>query len=82
MRVPNCNIVTIENIDELPSLPNSCAYRLLSRGEPLKWWHPLVSGDPQTVHTAGISMRKSDVISEHDVRIEQFIDNVNGLRII
>jgi uncharacterized cysteine cluster protein YcgN (CxxCxxCC family) len=79
---PNCNIVTVDNIKQLPSLPSSCAYRLLSNGEPLRWWHPLVSGDPETVHRAGISVRKRDAISEKNVRIEQFIDNITDLKII
>ncbi len=38
-------------------LPNTCAYRLLSENKPLPEWHPLVSGDKNTVHYAGISIR-------------------------
>lgn len=82
LMVPNCNIVTLENVQQLPSLPNSCAYRLLSKGEPLKWWHPLVSGDPKTIHKAGISVRKTHAISEQNVRLEQFIDNIDALKIL
>ena len=82
LMAPNCNVVTLENINSLPSLPSSCAYRLLWKGKPLKWWHPLVSGDPETVHSAGISVRKKDTLSEKKVRLEQFIDNIQSLKIL
>jgi uncharacterized cysteine cluster protein YcgN (CxxCxxCC family) len=55
--VPDCVILTPGTIDVLDYMPSTCAYRLLAAGEDLPWWHPLVSGDPESVHAAGISVR-------------------------
>lgn len=55
--VPHCVRVTPRLAREGDFLPDTCAYRLLARGESLRWWHPLVSGDPSTVHRAKISVR-------------------------
>ena len=50
-------LLTPQSLREITWLPPSCAYVRLARGLDLYWWHPLVSGDPETVHTAGISVR-------------------------
>ena len=54
---PECMVITRANLAELDYLPESCAYRLRAAGLPLPPWHPLVSGDPQSVHRAGVSVR-------------------------
>jgi uncharacterized cysteine cluster protein YcgN (CxxCxxCC family) len=56
-RVPDCLVLTPHQIARLRWLPKTCAYRLLSEGKDLHTWHPLVSGDPESVHRAGISVR-------------------------
>ena len=62
-KVPDCIKLTPGNIEDLQWMPKSCAYRRLSEGRPLAWWHPLVSGDPESVHAAGVSIR-GQTISE------------------
>ena len=56
-RVPDCVSLTPATVREVDWLPPSCAYRLIADGKNLAWWHPLVSGDPDTVHQAGVSVR-------------------------
>lgn len=63
--VPDCLVLTPENVAGLNWMPRTCAYRLLSEGKDLEWWHPLVSGDPDSVHRAGISVR-GKVVSERE----------------
>jgi uncharacterized cysteine cluster protein YcgN (CxxCxxCC family) len=61
--VPDCLILTPDSVGEMDWLPETCAYRRVAAGKDLAWWHPLISGDPETVHLAGISVR-GRVISE------------------
>lgn len=62
--VPNCIQLHVEKIPAYDWLPSTCAYRLRAGNEPLPLWHPLVSGDPQSVHDAGISIRGRSVSDE------------------
>lgn len=73
--VPDCIQLTPKNIDELSWLPPTCAYRLLSEGQELYWWHPLVSGDRDTVHHAGISVR-GRTVSEKGMAPEDLEDYI------
>jgi uncharacterized cysteine cluster protein YcgN (CxxCxxCC family) len=55
--VPDCVKLTPENVRELTWLPKTCAYRLVYEGRELFPWHPLISGDPESVHRANVSVR-------------------------
>jgi uncharacterized cysteine cluster protein YcgN (CxxCxxCC family) len=59
-----CVALTPEGAARWTWLPETCAYRRVAEGRPLEWWHPLVSGDPETVHRAGISLRGRAVVEE------------------
>ncbi len=64
-KVPDCLVLTAESTEAFEWLPASCAYRLLAHGNELPEWHPLITGDPDSVHEAGISVR-GKVVSEKD----------------
>jgi len=73
--VPNCIELDVDAVETLSWLPPTCAYRLIAEGLDLYWWHPLVSGDPASVHAAGVSVR-GRVVSEQDVAFEDWEDHV------
>jgi uncharacterized cysteine cluster protein YcgN (CxxCxxCC family) len=66
-KVPDCVKLTPENVTELAWIPTTCAYRRLAEGRGLAWWHPLVSGDPDTVAAVGVSAR-GRTFSENDIK--------------
>jgi uncharacterized cysteine cluster protein YcgN (CxxCxxCC family) len=55
--VPDCVVLSVGTVRGVDWLPKTCAYRLLAEGKDLFDWHPLISGDPESVHAAGISVR-------------------------
>jgi uncharacterized cysteine cluster protein YcgN (CxxCxxCC family) len=59
--VSDCIKLTPHNIETLPWMPLSCAYRRLHEGKDLPAWHPLVTGDPESVHAAGVSVRRQTI---------------------
>ena len=61
--VPDCIKLSPGNIEALEWMPASCAYRRLHEGKDLPHWHPLITGDPESVHPAGVSIR-GQTISE------------------
>ena len=63
--------LTPEAVRTLKWLPPTCAYRLLSEGKDLPEWHPLITGDPDTVHLAGISVRGRISASEEDLTLDE-----------
>jgi len=63
--VPDCVRLTPARLRTIDWLPDSCAYRLIDEGRPLPGWHHLVSGDRESIHRAGMSVR-GRTVSETD----------------
>ncbi|MBK8186051.1 MAG: YcgN family cysteine cluster protein [Cellvibrio sp.] len=74
-KVPDCVVMTPATVAETYWLPDTCAYRLLDEGLPLFDWHPLVSGDPESVHKAGMSVANK-VVAEESVDLDDLEDYV------
>lgn len=74
--VPECIVMTPGNIESHAYwMPETCAYRLLWQGKKLYDWHPLISGDPATVHAAGVSV-KGITIPEFEIAEEEWEDHI------
>lgn len=74
--VPDCIVLTPKKLAEIAWwLPDTCAYRLRSEGRPLYPWHHLISGDRNTVHTAGASVQ-GWTVSEASVTEDDWDDYI------
>jgi len=78
-RVPDCVRLSADAVAALKWMPATCAYRLIAEGKDLPEWHPLVTGDPQSVARAGAAA-SSDVANELDVRQDDLQRRVTGRR--
>jgi hypothetical protein len=74
--VPECIVLTPKNLNEISYfMPKSCAYRRLNEGRGLADWHPLISGDPESVHRAGIGMR-GQTLGEFEIPEDDWEDYI------
>ena len=74
--VPECIVLTPKTIPKnLYWLPQTCAYKLRFEGKPLPSWHPLLTGDPNSVHDAGVSVQGM-TLSEVEVSDEDWEDHI------
>ena len=71
--VPDCVRLTTAKLERYQWLPRTCAYRLRAAGEPLPEWHYLLTGDPESVHRAGASVRGWTISEDIAGPIEQHL---------
>ena len=63
--VENCIDLRSADWSTLDWLPSTCAYRLRANDQPLPQWHPLVSGNADSVHRHGVSIRGRAISDEY-----------------
>ncbi len=71
--VPECTVISLENLPKLDWLPDSCAYRRLYLGKHLPSWHPLLTGSKNQMHKKGMSVRGKSVCETKIRDIENHI---------
>lgn len=75
-RVPDCLQLTPALVAELRWLPPSCAYRLVHEGKDLPDWHHLKTGNRETVHEAGASVRGRISAYEDDIAEDDWSQHI------
>lgn len=74
-KVAMCLTLRPQDLAQLNWLPSTCAYRLLAEEKPLPEWHPLVSGNSNSVHEAGQSV-KGRFVAEDQVNEAVYEDYI------
>jgi len=74
--VPECIVLKPQTMDKnLYWMPETCAYKLLWQGKPLYAWHPLLSGTPDSVHAANVSMQ-GRTVPEFEINEDDWEDHI------
>lgn len=73
--MPDCMILSVDNHAALEVMPSTCAYRLLELGKPLPEWHPLITGNKESVIAAGMTV-SGKVVSEEHIHYEQLPEHL------
>ena len=74
--VPECIVMTPATLElHMYWLPQTCAYRLMYEGQPLFSWHPLISGNADSVHDAGVSMQ-GRTVAEFEIDEDDWEDHI------
>jgi uncharacterized protein len=72
--VPECVRLNPKTLPKVAYwLPPTCAYKLLHQGGTLPDWHPLITGDANSVHAAGQSVR-GQTVSEAEIDEDDWDD--------
>ncbi|MGD8783399.1 MAG: YcgN family cysteine cluster protein [Thioalkalispiraceae bacterium] len=74
-KVPDCLLLAPQQLELFRYLPKTCAYRCMAEGRPLPEWHPLLSGNDEAVHLAGVSVR-GRVVSEEYIHPDQLPEHI------
>jgi len=75
VNMPSCIILTPEKVEEINWMPNTCAYRLLTEGKDLIWWHPLITGKKNSTQDARITINQFAILEDDD-NIDHLEDHV------
>lgn len=73
--MPDCMILSFDNNEALEVMPSTCAYSLLNQGKTLPEWHPLITGNKESVIEANISV-SGKVVSEDNIHYEQLPEHL------
>ncbi len=74
VNVPSCVQLTLKRVAEFDWLPDTCAYRMIYRGQGLADWHPLVSGTQETMKQARVGLTAIPVVVDcHGLDYENFL---------
>ena len=73
VRVPDCVTITPAVLEDPYWLPATCAYRRLAEGRALPQWHPLITGDPLSVVTAGQRVCDRTICEDHAGSLEEHL---------